>query len=216
MAQHGVQHESTSEPVATLDIDVVNRRTAELIARNSWSREQLIQFQHEQLRKLLRHAVSASPYYRDLIGDLVARDAPLHEFPVMTKALLMANFERIVTDKRLTRALVEQHLSSAQAGATLLGDYWVLATGGTTGERGLFVYDQAGWEITVANLLRFQRLIGILPTTRIIGIGAPSPIHMTNRFYAQLRAGRPGVPRLSVTTPLAEVVSALNAYQPES
>ena len=34
-------------------------------------REQLIQFQHEQLRKLLRHAVSASPYYRDLIGDLV-------------------------------------------------------------------------------------------------------------------------------------------------
>jgi phenylacetate-CoA ligase len=116
MAQHGVQHESTSEPVATLDIDVVNRRTAELIARNSWSREQLIQFQHEQLRKLLRHAVSASPYYRDLIGDLVARDAPLHEFPVMTKALLMANFDRIVTDKRLTRALVEQHLSSAQGG----------------------------------------------------------------------------------------------------
>jgi len=215
MEQHGVQHESTSEPVATLDIDVVNRRTAELIARNSWSREQLIQFQHEQLRKLLRHAVSASPYYRDLIGDLVARDAPLHEFPVMTKALLMANFDRIVTDKRLTRALVEQHLSSAQAGATLLGEYSVLATGGTTGERGLFVYDQAGWEITVANLLRFQRLIGILPTTRIIGIGAPSPIHMTNRFYAQLRAGRPGVPRLSVTTPLAEVVSALNAYQPE-
>ena len=44
MEQHGVQHESTSEPVATLDIDVVNRRTAELIARNSWSREQLIQF----------------------------------------------------------------------------------------------------------------------------------------------------------------------------
>jgi hypothetical protein len=81
MEQHGVQHESTSEPVATLDIDVVNRRTAELIARNSWSREQLIQFQHEQLRKLLRHVVSASPYYRDLIGDLVARDAPLHEFP---------------------------------------------------------------------------------------------------------------------------------------
>ena len=81
MARDGIPHGSSPAPAATLDLDVVNRRTAELIARNSWSREQLIQFQHEQLRKLLRHAVSASPYYRDLIGDLVARDAPLHEFP---------------------------------------------------------------------------------------------------------------------------------------
>jgi phenylacetate-coenzyme A ligase PaaK-like adenylate-forming protein len=58
-------------------------------------------------------------------------------------------------------------------------------------------------------------LIGVFPATRIIGIGAPSPIHMTNRFYAQLRVGRAGAPHLSVTTPLDEVVSALNAYQPE-
>src|SRR5262245_7069962 len=65
------------------------------------------------------------------------------------------------------------------------------------------------------NLLRFQRLIGVRPTTRTIGIGAPSPIHITNRFYAQLRVGRAGAPRLAVTTPLAEVVAALNAYQPE-
>ena len=69
----------------------------------------------------------------------------------------MANFDRIVTDKRLTRALVEQHLSSAQVGAALIGEYFVLATGGTTGERGIFVYDHLGWELAVANLLRFQR-----------------------------------------------------------
>lgn len=215
MAQPDEPHEYSPSPLATLDLDVVNRRTAELVVRNVWPREQLIQFQHEQLRKMLQHAVAASPYYRDLIDDLVARDAPLHEFPAMTKATLMANFDRIVTDKRLTRALVEQHLSSAQVGAALIGEYLVAATGGTTGERGIFVYDQAGWEIAVANLLRFQRLIGVFPTTRSIGIGAPSPIHLTNRFYAELRAGRAGAPRLAVTTPLAEAVAALNAYQPE-
>src|SRR5262245_50568971 len=212
MAQHGVAREPNPESV---DVDVVNGRTAELIARNVWPREQLIQFQHEQLRKLLRHAVSASPYYRDLIGDLVARDAPLQEFPVMTKALLIANFDRIVTNKRLTRALVEQHLSSAQVGAALLGDYFVLATGGTTGERGIFVYDQAGWGLAVGNLLRFQRAGGVIPTTRTIYIGAPSPIHLSNRLYAQLRAGHAAAPHLAVTTPLAEVVAALNAHQPE-
>ena len=215
MAQHDGPNESSPEPVATLDVDVVDKRSAELVARNVWPGEQLIRFQHEQLRGILQHAVAASPFYRDLIGDLVARDAPLHEFPVMTKTMLMANFDWIVTDKRLTRALIEQHLSSAQVGAALLGEYIVAATGGTTGERGIFVYDQAGWEIAVANLLRFQRLIGVFPTTRSVGIGAPSPIHLTNRFYAQLRAERPGAPSLAVTTPLAEVVAALNAYQPE-
>ena len=215
MAQHDVPHDSSPARVATLDIDVVNRRTTELVARHVWSREQLIEFQHEQLRKLLQHAVAASPYYRDLIGDLVTRNAPLHEFPVMTKAMLMANFDRIVTDKRLTRALVEQHLNSDQVGAPLLGEYRVAATGGTTGERGIFVYDQTGWEIVVANLLRFQRSIGVFPTTRSLGIGAPSPIHLTNRVYAELRSGRPGAPHLVVTMPLAEVVAALNDYQPE-
>jgi phenylacetate-CoA ligase len=215
MAQQVVAPESSLEPAATLDPDVVNSHAAELIAHSAWPRKQLIQFQHEQLRKLLRHAASASSYYRDLIGDLVARDAPLQEFPVTTKALLMENFDRIVTDKRLTRTLVEQHLSSAQVGAALLGEYFVLATGGTTGERGIFVYDRAGWELAVANVLRFQRLIGILPTTRTIGIGAPSPLHISNRLFAQLQAGHAAAPRLAVTTPLAEVVAALNAYQPE-
>jgi phenylacetate-CoA ligase len=217
MAQHEAphHHETSPAPVATLDLDVVNRRTAELVARNAWPRQRLIEFQHDQLRRLLQHAVASSPYYRDLFGDLVARNAPLHEFPVTTKAMLMANFDRIVTDQRVSRVLVERHLNSEQVGAPLLGEYRVAATGGTTGERGIFVYDQTGWEIVVANLLRFQRLIGVVPTTRILGIGAPSPIHLTNRFYAELRSGRAEAPRLAVTMPIAEVVAALNDYQPE-
>jgi len=39
---------------------------------------------------------------------------------------------------------------------------------------------------------------------------------MTNRLFAELRAGRADVPGLAVTTPLREVVEALNAYQPEA
>ena len=156
-----------------------------------------------------------SAYYRDQIAELVARDAPLVEFPVLTKSVLIAQFDRIVTDHRLTRALAERHLSGDRAGALLLDEYRVVATGGTTGERGIFVYDQGAWEVAVANLLRFQRWVGVFPDTRSLGIGASSPIHLTNRFAAELRVGRPGAPRLAVTTPVDEVVAALNAYQPE-
>ena len=127
----------------------------------------------------------------------------------------MANFDRIVTDRRLTRVAVEQHLDSQHAGALLLDEYLAAATGGTTGERGVFVYDRPAWLSVVAHIVRFQRMLGVLPTTRSLGIGAPSPVHLSNRFYAELRAGRPGAPALDVTMPVRRVVEALNEYQPD-
>jgi phenylacetate-coenzyme A ligase PaaK-like adenylate-forming protein len=40
-------------------------------------------------------------------------------------------------------------------------------------------------------------------------------VHITRQLFASFQAGRQGVPRLSVVTPVAEAVEALNAYQPE-
>jgi phenylacetate-CoA ligase len=56
----------------------------------------------------------------------------------------------------------------------------------------------------------------VTPETRLIAIGAPSDLHVTRQLFAAFQAGREGVPRLSVTTPLAETVDALNGYQPEA
>jgi phenylacetate-CoA ligase len=206
---------AASFDVATLDPDVVARRTLELLDHNSWSREQVLTYQKVRLKKTLQHAVSASAFYRKRIGDLVARNAPLKALPTMNKAILMAEFDRIVTDPRLNRATVEQHIESDSAGLLLLDQYRVVATGGSSGQRGVFVYDQAGWELAFANARRFQRMLGMPPDARALGIGAPSAVHLTYRFNAEHRVGRPDAPRLSVTTPMPEVVTALNAYQPE-
>src|SRR5215470_14538796 len=89
---------------------------AELTARSSWTRRRLLAHQSERLQATLRHAVSASPYYRETIGHLVARGAPLEVFPVLTKSQLVAEFDRIVTDRRLRLADIERHLSSEHAG----------------------------------------------------------------------------------------------------
>jgi len=56
----------------------------------------------------------------------------------------------------------------------------------------------------------------VTPETRLIAIGAPSDVHITRQLFAAFQAGRRGVPRLSVTTPIAEMVEALNAYRPEA
>lgn len=218
MVEGGIpqQEKYAQAGITTLNVDSVRQHAAELLERNTWSRDRLSAYQEERLQHALRHAVGASAFYKEMIGELVAKGAPLNEFPVLTKRELMANFDQIVTDKRLTRALIEQHLESPQAGSLLLGEYLVAATGGTSGERGVFVYNRQAWLSVTANIVRFLGTLGVLPNTRSIGIGAPSPIHLSNRFYAELRAGRPGAPALDVTMPVEHVVNALNSYQPEA
>ena len=127
----------------------------------------------------------------------------------------MENFDSISTDPRITRALVEQHINSDRFGDLLLDEYRCIATGGSTGQRGLFVYDHDSWNITAANQMRMQRLLGITPQMRGLGIGALSPLHLSYRFHAEYRASRPGAPTLFVTTPIEEIVAELNAYQPD-
>jgi phenylacetate-CoA ligase len=58
---------------------------------------------------------------------------------------------------------------------------------------------------------------GLGPGTRLAGIGSPSPLHISNQLYAVLLAGQPSAaPRLAVTTPLPEMVDALNAFPPQA
>lgn len=206
---------SQQSGVPTVDLTLAGRVAAELISHGTWSRDQLIARQQERLKVFLRRAARHSPYFRETISDLVARDAPLAEFPIMNKTKLMANFDRIVTDPRLTRALVEHYVNSERCGELLLDEYRCIATGGSTGQRGLFIYDRHAWNVTAANQMRMQRLMGITPEMRGVGIGAPSPVHMSYRFHAEFRAIRPGAPTLFVTSPIEEIVAALNAYQPD-
>ncbi|WP_244621758.1 phenylacetate--CoA ligase family protein [Neomesorhizobium albiziae] len=97
-----------------------------------------------------------------------------------------------------------------------MSQYRACATGGTSGERAIIVYDQPAWEVAAASYIRFLRAAGVMAKTRFIGIGSPSPFHISNRMFTELREGRPATPRLSVTTPLPEIVATLNAFLPEA
>lgn len=198
-----------------LDPAAVRQRATELAARDRWTRPQLLAHQQQSLRDMLHHAVRSSAYYHETIGHLVARQAPLEEFPVLTKDRLVANYDRIVTDRRLRLADIERHLVGERAGDLLFGEYRACATGGTTGVRAVIVYDRTAWENAAANAFRLLRANGATANARRIGIGAPTPQHYSYRIYAEMRAGQPGAPRLDVTMPLPEIVAALNDFQPE-
>jgi phenylacetate-coenzyme A ligase PaaK-like adenylate-forming protein len=57
---------------------------------------------------------------------------------------------------------------------------------------------------------------GIRPGTRIVGIGAPGPLHITKKLFVALAGPSPGSPQLTVTMPLPDLAEALNDRQPEA
>ncbi len=121
----------------------------------------------------------------------------------------------MVTDPRLRLAILEPFLGHADAGALCLGEYRVFSTSGTSGVPGLFVYSQAEFAHWVGVFIRSFARLGMTPATRIVGVGAPSALHLSQQVIAAMQAGRSGAPRISVMTPLHEMIPALEAYQPE-
>jgi hypothetical protein len=101
------------------------------IDRLGWNAQQLAAHQREQLRALLATAVERSPFHaRRLAGIDPGRFEPgqLAELPVMSKQQMMANFDELLTSRRVTRARAEQHLAaSAREPGLLDGQYGCLA-----------------------------------------------------------------------------------------
>lgn len=114
----------------------------ELLSHLDWSRERIEQEQTERLRRLVQVACDGYSWHRDRLGHLHAATlsvADLATLPPMTKDDLMSHWDAIVTDPRLTLDLAERHLRTITGDAYLLDTYHVVASGGSSGRRGVFV-----------------------------------------------------------------------------
>jgi len=191
-----------------------------LARHDSWSRTQVRRHQQARLDALVRHALHASPFYRDHYRGLdLTGSIMLTELPTINKRTVMENFNRLVTDPRLRLAALQDHLRALRRDAYYLGAYRVLATAGTSGLRGVFVFNRREWSIELANALRWHALMGIrprlLPRVKVSAIGADSPIHVSARLTGSGNVGLFRFQLLAVTTAVAELVAELNRFQPD-
>ena len=192
------------------------KATDELLAHDRWSREQLLEYQHDRVRAAIAHAVSSSPYYRETLGpDALAGDVRLDELPPLTKQTLMEQFDRVAADPRLRVAALEAHATGVDPGALFAGDFHVFSTSGTTGRRGIFPQSDGEFDDWMAAAWRVRQRHGLGEDTRVVGIGAPTPLHITQKLFMAFRGFGDGRPALTVTTPLPEVVAELNHDRPE-
>jgi phenylacetate-CoA ligase len=196
------------------------RLSRELSARERWPRERLERHQHERLDALVRHAAAHSPFYRDrLAGVLDDGPVPLDALPVLDKATMMDHFDDLVTDPRLRRAELLRWVEGMERDAFYRDRYRVMTSSGSSGRKGLFVYDRDGWRAIGGQFMRHSAVMGVKPRfprrLRMTIIAGAGPSHMSSQGGATLNAGLHRLQRLPVTWPIERLVDALNAFQPE-
>jgi phenylacetate-coenzyme A ligase PaaK-like adenylate-forming protein len=193
-----------------------------LIERLDWPADRLAAHRSQRLREIVRHAVDRSPWHRDrLSGVDIDRldEAGLHALPPMTKADLMEHFDGIVADDRLSLGLVNDHLATVSTGSYLLDDYTGITSGGSTGERGVFVYDWVGWATFWVSVFRYLlRAKWSAEESRPIVVGWVAAAHFTHATAALSRTfNSPEFVnvRFPVTLPTEQMVAGLNDAQPD-
>ena len=193
-------------------------------SRLSWSEARLRGWQRDRLRALLASATRRSAFHgRRLAGVDPARFelADLPSLPAMTKAELMADFDAVSCDPRLTRLAAERALAATGTEPVPLpGGYLCMATGGSSGQRGIFAFDGAS-VAEFSSLIFRSRLAALgadptrVPELTFAMVGAPSAVHGT-MFVPSMMAGSPiRFSFVPVTWPLADIVSRLNELQPQ-
>ncbi len=196
-----------------------------LESHDQWSVERLRAHQRQRLLAIVRHAAANSPYYRERFAGIeLTDDLDLGALPTLDKAAMLENFDDLVADRRLTLAGVEQHLTEMKGADSstdpmLFGEYRAVASGGTSGRRGVFVYGKADWLETLAGVgLCWGSYFDFsprLPRRRFATIGADHPLHMSGRWNRSLDVGFHNMLRLDARAPIGDLVAALNAFGPE-
>lgn len=197
----------------------------ELIARLSWSRRQIDGYQTDALREMLAFAKAHSPWHAKRLAHIdpaKATAADLPGIPVMTKHELMENWDEIVTVPGATRREAEKALQTMNDQFYIWGDHVLLASGGTGGRPGIFVYDWAGIALNWGGMSRsvgkhlFARdAKGNVAPGCTVGIGAEKSAHgsfVVGRIFAG-----PGdnTHILSGWRSVDDLVPQLNRLQPQ-
>ena len=192
----------------------------ELSERERWSRERLRRYQQERLEAVVRHAVAHSPFYRGRLADVIG-DGPvrLERLPMLDKAQMMERFDDLVTDRRLRRDELLAWVEGLDRDELFLGRYRVMTTSGSSGRKGLFVYDTPGWRAIIAQFFRRGAMTDLrprLPRRRLAIIAGASATHMSRQVSANVSVGVHRVLGLPITLPVERLVEELNRFRPES
>lgn len=207
-------------------VSAVNAGIPDQFGRRTWTSAQIQHRQADDLRRLIAYAAEHSPFHRRRLDKLRLDDlhpSDLSLLPIMTKADMMASLDEIFTDRRLSRQTVELALADTGPKPTVILEHYVaLASGGSSGKRGVFVYDRPGLTAFATAVSR-PPIEAPIPldqpkdTPILAMVTAASPLHATGMTAALCDDAKSPVTVHSIpaTLPIADIVEQLNDIQPD-
>lgn len=187
-----------------------------------WSPARIAAHQTEAFERLRAYAVGRSAFYRQRYAGL--ERAPLSALPPVTKAELMEHFDEAVTAPSLRLADVEAHLrelveNDGDPSVPWRGRWWVAASAGTTGRRGVFVWDHREWASVIASYTRIPSWAGlpglIRRPARVAIVTSRWPTHQSAVLSATFNSMLFPTLRLDAGDPPERTVGRLNAFRPD-
>jgi len=207
--------------------DLVRRQRAELqdaylkgVRRLRWDAARLAAERERRLRELLHWAAEHSSFWQERLAgrDLATfTEADLPSLPILTRAEMMSQFDRLITVPGLTLARVQEHVEQLGADRYLNDEYHAIVTSGYTGTEAIQLY---GWDSFVTFVMQGSRWTGRrgeAPDAVLAQAFACTAKHESGAFHAfsTFESGGPPSHCLSGTMPLPEMVDRLNQAQPK-
>ena len=188
--------------------------------RSGWGRQQVLDYQQAQLRSLLDYLWNESPFYREYYAGHGIRESDLPEIsvqdlPIITKEILMENFDRISKDKDLRRDAIEAWIHSGKPGI-YRKRFVILHTSGSSGTLGIFAYDKAAWG-RMRGVTTRSGTVRINPFNRVrlAWYGATHGRFAGVTACSTLPKSLCRVRLCSILDPLPTTIETLNEFQPE-
>jgi len=179
--------------------------------------------QNKRLRDLVSYVRKHSPYYAEKLAHL-PEEFTLTDLPIMTKSVIMENFDRIVTDPKITLERCNKFmLNHENRKKKYLDKYIVATTSGSTGVPLVSVLDPQYMEIFVFN--SSMKSIPYLPYMKMSLKGFKSANLVSDQgFYLGNGSFHQNIHRLrnpdkfmrvfDILNPVETIVEDLNEFDP--
>ncbi len=190
--------------------------------RLSFNNQELKKFQTNRLKKILKLAREKTTWYKTSLKDINLETFTLDDLkktPPTSKEIIMQNWDCFLTTSKFNKQDAETHLNNLRENSNLNpyydDNYLFIATGGSSGNRGLFVWDKNFIEETVAITFRDLYKQDDMQKKCIVIIEAPTYLHGSKNLFAQHFAEHIDTISLDVTQNISTICSKLNEIQPK-
>jgi phenylacetate-coenzyme A ligase PaaK-like adenylate-forming protein len=212
---------SAYERIRGAHLGAVQAALDDHVGRLDWSAEQIRGHRDQRLRSLLAYARERSPFYAERLRNLDVDEATVSDLasiPMLTKAEAQGEWDAIVTTPDLNRSAAERVLGEQTWFSYTRHDQQVFSSGGSSGVRGVYVWD---WQffVTTACLAwrvqaREERRQGPTPHARLAVLAAGVPPHASTPLFDVPTIAGMDTLVIEAGAPFDEVLAAVETYAP--